>query len=63
MNDDFRGYVEFWSGYLMSSGVLYMVALRLGKRWLYRFERVLFRWVFRVLLLVMVGGGLWLLVN
>jgi len=47
----------------MSSGVLYMVAIRLSKRWLYRLEKMLFRWVVRVVLLGVIGGGLWLLVN
>jgi len=64
MNEhDLRFQLDFWLSYLMSSGVLYMVAIRLSKRWLYRLEKMLFRWVVRVVLLGVIGGGLWLLVN
>jgi hypothetical protein len=55
--------IQFWFNYLLSSGVLYAIAWRLSRRWLYRLESFAFKWLFRLALLAAVVGAVWVVMK
>ena len=58
---DVKVWLDWGFDCVLSSGILYVLAMNFAKRFSFRLERFLFRWFMRGLVLLFIGGLIWIL--